>query len=295
MRMDGFRNLAIGRRLPDTGQGVEVGVYRGRLSHALLKIHPGISLSMIDPWRIFTKADRFYESGDLLALQTQAEIDQAFQQASILTDFAKDRRKILRMESKEAVREFKDDSQDFVFLDADHSYEGIKEDIQLWWPKVREGGWLGGHDYEHPKFPQWGVKRAVDEFAVSMSFQVPVELDMDWTWFVWKGKPKWNTLEKIVLINDLFVPFDWVVAGPLRWRELHTKIDPDPKWLKNFTESIPCGECKVHWKVLLQLYPCPYGEGYFEWTVFIHNQVNKRLNKEQMPIEQAREIYKVAA
>lgn len=47
-----------------------------------------------------------------------------------------------------------------VYVDADHSYEAAKEDIQLWLPKVRPGGILAGHDYgaEHE-----GVKRAVDE------------------------------------------------------------------------------------------------------------------------------------
>jgi hypothetical protein len=49
---------------------------------------------------------------------------------------------------------------DFVFIDAAHSYEAVRDDIRLWAPKVREGGWLGGHDY-HPSWP--GVVRAVDE------------------------------------------------------------------------------------------------------------------------------------
>jgi hypothetical protein len=49
---------------------------------------------------------------------------------------------------------------DFVFIDAGHSYEAVRQDIELWADKVRPGGWLGGHDY-HPKFP--GVIRAVNE------------------------------------------------------------------------------------------------------------------------------------
>lgn len=49
---------------------------------------------------------------------------------------------------------------DFIFIDAGHSYQAVKSDIAHWFPKVRPGGWFGGHDY-HPKFP--GVIRAVDE------------------------------------------------------------------------------------------------------------------------------------
>lgn len=49
---------------------------------------------------------------------------------------------------------------DFVFIDAAHSYFSVQRDIKDWLPKVRQGGWFGGHDY-HPKFP--GVIKAVNE------------------------------------------------------------------------------------------------------------------------------------
>lgn len=49
---------------------------------------------------------------------------------------------------------------DFVFIDAGHSFQAARGDIATWLPKVRPGGWFGGHDY-HPKFP--GVIRAVDQ------------------------------------------------------------------------------------------------------------------------------------
>ena len=58
-----------------------------------------------------------------------------------------DRSIIIRAKSGEAVELFKDGQLDFVYLDAQHHYEAIKEDIALWWPKVRWGGLLAGHDY----------------------------------------------------------------------------------------------------------------------------------------------------
>jgi predicted O-methyltransferase YrrM len=64
------------------------------------------------------------------------------------------------MTTNEAVKLFEDDSLDAVFIDADHSYEAVKLDIQNWMPKVRKGGILAGHDYTY----SWpGVVRAVDE------------------------------------------------------------------------------------------------------------------------------------
>ena len=69
----------------------------------------------------------------------------------------------IRMPSVEAAKHFKDNSLDFVFIDADHSYESIKEDIIAWLPKVKEGGILAGHDY-HISGNSWkGVIKAVNE------------------------------------------------------------------------------------------------------------------------------------
>lgn len=69
----------------------------------------------------------------------------------------------LKINSLEASRKFRDNSLDFVFLDASHEYEDVKKDILAWLPKLKPGGILAGHDY-YPNgeyFP--GVKRAADE------------------------------------------------------------------------------------------------------------------------------------
>lgn len=50
---------------------------------------------------------------------------------------------------------------DLVFLDAMHTYEDVRADIQRWYPRVRNGGIMAFHDYGHDHFP--GVKQAVDE------------------------------------------------------------------------------------------------------------------------------------
>jgi hypothetical protein len=63
---------------------------------------------------------------------------------------------------------------DFVFIDAAHSYSAVKSDIERWQPKVRPGGWLGGHDYNE-KFP--GVIAAVNE-----AFGSGVVLLPSWIW-----------------------------------------------------------------------------------------------------------------
>ena len=69
----------------------------------------------------------------------------------------------IRMKSIDASKLYKDDTLDFVFIDGGHEYEFVKEDIEHWLPKVRDGGILAGDDWGSGH--RWGdsVKRAVIE------------------------------------------------------------------------------------------------------------------------------------
>lgn len=58
--------------------------------------------------------------------------------------------KIMRTSTDEAVKMVADASLDFVFIDADHTYEGCLADIRNWTPKVRSGGLICGHDLNWP-------------------------------------------------------------------------------------------------------------------------------------------------
>jgi len=69
------------------------------------------------------------------------------------------------MASTEAAKLFKSQSLMMVFIDANHSYEAVLQDLQAWWPKICPGGMICGHDYvpTHPNSIN-GVVKAVDEF-----------------------------------------------------------------------------------------------------------------------------------
>ena len=60
------------------------------------------------------------------------------------------------------LQEIPDNSLDAVFIDADHSYSAVKQDLYFWWKKVKIGGWVLGDDYSQKTM---GVKKAVDEFS----------------------------------------------------------------------------------------------------------------------------------
>jgi hypothetical protein len=60
-----------------------------------------------------------------------------------------------------AADQFTDDSVDFCYVDALHTYEGVMQDLTAWWPKIKPGAWFAGDDYTKG----WpGVQQAVQEF-----------------------------------------------------------------------------------------------------------------------------------
>jgi hypothetical protein len=163
--------------------GVEVGVYKGDLSYELLKRRGDLTLWMVDSWAAREKQpDAYRSTGDPHANLSQQAQDGYRAIAKAETNFAADRRRILAMDSLKAAAEAPDATFDFVFIDADHSYEGCKADIAAWAPKVKPFGLLAGHDYRNPHPPVAGVTRAVDEAARDMGRVL--DLGGNYTWFI---------------------------------------------------------------------------------------------------------------
>lgn len=86
---------------------------------------------------------------------------------------------VLNASSHIAVNRVADNSLDFVFIDADHSYEHCIEDIRDWVPKVKPKGLVCGHDFEHRDFP--GVVQAVREYFGN-DFELIAD---DRIWYTW--------------------------------------------------------------------------------------------------------------
>jgi len=173
-----YRWNAILDRLPNDVPliGAEIGVLNGNTAYRILGARPLLIHYMVDPWTAPEKDSSYYLTGDSNSLKPAREHEIAYKRTLKRVEFAGDRAIILRMYSVEAEKIIKDNSLDFVFIDGDHSYAGVKKDIKLWLPKVKKGGWIGGHDYNHSRLP--GVKKAVDEVFNNL------ELDDNRTWFV---------------------------------------------------------------------------------------------------------------
>lgn len=161
--------------------GVEIGILNGNTSHRILRQRPLLKLYMVDPWIAPEEGSSYFKTGDDNARKPAQEHDKAYRLTLKRIEFAGDRAMIMRMFSHEAEPKIENGSLDFVFIDGDHSYVGVSKDIKLWLPKIKKGGWIGGHDYQHEtRLNLQGVTIAVDEvFAKSK-----IEIDDNHTWFV---------------------------------------------------------------------------------------------------------------
>ena len=155
-----------------TGMGVEVGVQKGEFSAHILKYWQGKKLYLVDTWREI----KGYK--DIANLDHNGHLD-CMAKTFMATYPYFERATIIRELSTEAAKLFQDNSLDFIYIDANHAYDAVKEDINVWYPKVKTGGLLCGHDYVNSSFEQnkcaeFGVKSAVDEFAQEQALQVQV-------------------------------------------------------------------------------------------------------------------------
>lgn len=141
--------------------GVEVGVNRGDTSKILLELNPELFLYMVDRWTAPVEGDPHLKSGSVFATMSQQEYERRRTASYNVASLFPGRAEIKDGNSLDMAKTFEKASVDFVFIDADHSYEGCLADIKAWLPKIKAGGFICGHDYGSATFP--GVKKAVDE------------------------------------------------------------------------------------------------------------------------------------
>ena len=118
--------------------GAEIGVYRGKFSAELATTSPK-ELHLVDPWQA--------QSGEYERDPTNQQNLQACYGGVFRRFSSNPAVHIHRMTSVDASKLFADGYFDYVYLDADHTWQGITVDLPVWWRKVKSGGWLCGHDY----------------------------------------------------------------------------------------------------------------------------------------------------
>lgn len=171
--------LLNARRL--LGAGAEVGVRDGWFSEVILDRWRGSHLLSIDAWREFG-SDEYVDRSNVAQEDHDANLETTRRR---LQRFGP-RSTILKETSVEAAATVHRGSLDFVYLDARHDLEGVREDLEAWADKVRPGGVLCGHDYVDGFFldGDFGVKSAVDGFFGERGWRVRSTWG-DPPWFSW--------------------------------------------------------------------------------------------------------------
>ncbi|MEM9413957.1 MAG: glycosyltransferase [Planctomycetota bacterium] len=152
-------------------RGVEVGVAFGGHSEAILQRTGVKHLVGVDAYQ---HRDGYDDPMNLPQPQFEALHERTTQRLAGMAG----RFELVRRESTDAAERYADEQFDFVYLDADHSEEGVWRDLCAWITKVRVGGIIAGHDYGHRDFP--GVQRAVDRFVGRFGWTVHQEGEGVW-------------------------------------------------------------------------------------------------------------------
>lgn len=186
------------------GKGVEIGVFKGDFSKEILQNWRG-TLYMIDVWKEL--GDEYVDSSNHMFHGTP------YRDVMENIKGFEDRAIMIRASSKVSSDMFEDESLDFIFIDANHAYEYVVEDINIWFSKLKKGGIFSGHDYilidwyNDPNFMEnkkdkhiytflddgtpfyngiFGVNPAVDEFCEKEGYSLNHTGEWFSTWWIVK-------------------------------------------------------------------------------------------------------------
>lgn len=175
---DGIKTKGAGVEIPDCSRddlpqffvdsgfkvGAEVGVYKGQYTEHFLKA--GLKMYAVDPWLAYP---------DYRHPRGQGRLDEQFEQTKAFLAPYGDQCTFIRKTSMEALADIPDGSLDFVYIDGNHWFKYVAEDIVEWSKKVRVGGVVCGHDYVYKgRFHRLGichVRYVVDAYTAAYGIQ----------------------------------------------------------------------------------------------------------------------------
>lgn len=155
--------------LPRDAIGVEIGVWKGDFSAQILKTAQPQVLHLVDPWLVSDSSDRTSEAWYGADRITQAAMNAIHDQVAARFDreAASGRVVIHRTDALEALGAMAEASVDFVYVDGDHSYEGVSSDLAEAWRVTKIDGFICCDDYLLGAWWKDGVVRAVHQLLVS--------------------------------------------------------------------------------------------------------------------------------
>lgn len=150
MRLGGLKNplRKLVERIPENSSMVEIGSYLGESTLIFLDSGRLFMVYAVDPW--VNGYDP--EVKDIASFRFDMDLVEA-RFDEVVAPYRNHIFK-LKMTSEQASSNFPDQSLDFVYIDGNHTYESVKQDIVIWRKKIRLGGIIAGHDYGWPGLTQ---------------------------------------------------------------------------------------------------------------------------------------------
>lgn len=178
-------NKIVKQHLGVVNTAIEVGVWEGAYSREIIqKLQPKTFMG-VDPYEF---REDYADTPDPDVFNEQTKLDNLFVSTQEKLNVMGGN--LIRSTGIDAARSFDDSSIDFVYIDGDHSYDFVSKDIEAWWPKIRSGGILSGHDYcwghKQRNIP-FGVMQAVDEHISNYNLEMNKTDEEFATW--WTIKP----------------------------------------------------------------------------------------------------------
>lgn len=142
--------------------GAEIGVLNGDFAEILLTHHP-YQLHLIDIWQGITP------SGDVDGNNFKYyNMDECY--ANVVNRFKNNKSVFVHKKSSQSfLQECDDNSMDFIYLDASHTFDDVYNDLHSSWNKIKKGGYLTGHDFaltdKCNNSWEFGVEQAVYQFC----------------------------------------------------------------------------------------------------------------------------------
>lgn len=140
-------------------KGAEIGVRWGKNAIDMFEAIPGLDLIAVDPWCDYNDIDKI--------LTIEKHERQLRKAQKVLAPY---NITFMRMKSMEAVVEIPNESLDFVYIDGNHCFDFIMEDLIEWNRKVRQGGIISGHDFCHYRSQQ--VVEAVQTYTKAHRYDI---------------------------------------------------------------------------------------------------------------------------
>lgn len=166
----------------DNATFVEIGTWKGKslmyLAEKVKESGKNIKIIGIDT---FEGSESTPTMGDNVEMQSISS-DYLYETYLKNIEPLKDIITTIRGDSRVVYKQFADQSIDVLFIDGDHSYEAVKKDIELWFPKVKIGGIISGHDYT--ELYGYGVVKAVKE----LFFKNKIKTFKPFVWYLKKLK-----------------------------------------------------------------------------------------------------------